>query len=108
MKCVSCDICVYHLWFVFFFLWGIPQLQSDWSLSCDHGLDYASKCEKTTTTTTRCWRAELGMRHADLQREATAVIAKPESALLYVTTAVWSLVWVCGCVLSGGMNDAMG
>ena len=21
---------------------GIPQLQSDWSLSCDHGLDYAS------------------------------------------------------------------
>ena len=23
-----------------FFLWGIPQLQSDWSLSCDHGLDY--------------------------------------------------------------------
>ena len=25
-----------------FFLWGIPQLQSDWSLSYDHGLDYAS------------------------------------------------------------------
>ena len=25
-----------------FFSWGIPQLQSDWSLSCDHGLDYAS------------------------------------------------------------------
>ena len=24
------------------FPWGIPQLQSDWSLSCDHGLDYAS------------------------------------------------------------------
>ena len=23
-----------------FFPWGIPQLQSDWSLSCDHGLDY--------------------------------------------------------------------
>ena len=45
MNCVSCDICVYHLWFVlcvFFFLWGIPPLQSDWSLSCDHGLDYAS------------------------------------------------------------------
>ena len=21
---------------------SIPQLQSDWSLSCDHGLDYAS------------------------------------------------------------------
>ena len=24
------------------FPWGIPQLQSDWSRSCDHGLDYAS------------------------------------------------------------------
>ena len=24
------------------FPWGIFQLQSDWSLSCDHGLDYAS------------------------------------------------------------------
>ena len=24
------------------FPWDIPQLQSDWSLSCDHGLDYAS------------------------------------------------------------------
>ena len=22
--------------------WGIPQPQSDWSLSCDHRLDYAS------------------------------------------------------------------
>ena len=25
-----------------FFPWGIPPLQSDWSLSCDHGLDRAS------------------------------------------------------------------
>ena len=25
-----------------FFPWDIPQLQSDLSLSCDHGLDYAS------------------------------------------------------------------
>ena len=41
MNRVSCDICMYHLWFVFF-PWGIPQLQCDWSLSCDHGLDYAS------------------------------------------------------------------
>ena len=24
-----------------FFPWGIPQLQSDWSLSSDDGLDYA-------------------------------------------------------------------
>ena len=32
-----------------FFPWGIPQIQSDWSLSCDHGLDYASLCEHTNT-----------------------------------------------------------
>ena len=37
------------------------------------------------------------MRHADLRREATAVIAKPASALLY-DTVVWYLVWVCGRV----------
>ena len=28
-----------------FFSCGIPPLQSDWSLFCDHGLDYASECE---------------------------------------------------------------
>ena len=45
---------------------------------------------------TRCWRAELGVRHADLRREATAVIVKAASTLLY-DTAVWCLVcvWVC-------------
>ena len=37
MDCASCDICVYHLG-LFVFFEGIPQLQSDWSLSCDHGL----------------------------------------------------------------------
>ena len=37
------------------------------------------------------------MRHADLRREATAVIAEAASALLY-DTAVWYLVWVCGRV----------
>ena len=37
MDCVSCDVCVYHLWFVCVFpSWGISQRQSDWSLSCDH------------------------------------------------------------------------
>ena len=48
------------------------------------------------------------MRHADLRREATAVIAKAASTLLY-DTAVWYLVWVwaCGCVFCGGMSDAM-
>ena len=30
---------------------------------------------------TRCWRAELEMRHADLLREATAVIATPAQRL---------------------------
>ena len=42
MNCVSCDICVYHLGLCVCFPWGIPQLQTDWSLSYDHGLDYAS------------------------------------------------------------------
>ena len=37
MDCVSYDLCVYHPWFVFFPR-SIPQLQSDWSLSCDTGL----------------------------------------------------------------------
>ena len=46
------------------------------------------------------------MRHADLRRESTAVIVKPASALLY-DTAVWCLVWACGCVLCGWMSDAM-
>ena len=47
MNCVSSyDICVYYFWFVFF-PWGIPPLHSDWSLSCDHGLDYATECENT-------------------------------------------------------------
>ena len=47
------------------------------------------------------------MRHADSRREATAVIAKPASALLY-DTAVWYLVWAGGCMFCGGMSDAMG
>ena len=45
MNCVSCDIYVYHLGLFVFFPWDIPQLQSDWSLSCDHGLDHSSQCE---------------------------------------------------------------
>ena len=56
---------------------------------------------------TRCWRTELGMRHADLLREATAGIAKPASApcmilqcgTWYGCVAVWPCgrvaVWVC-------------
>ena len=45
-------ICVYHLWFVFF-PWGIPRLQSDWSLPCDHGLDYASQYDNNNNLTNR-------------------------------------------------------
>ena len=48
MNCVSCDICVYHLWFVCAFS-PIPQLQSDWSLSREHGLDYASQCQNNSS-----------------------------------------------------------
>ena len=44
---------------------------------------------------TRCWRAELGMRHADLLREATAVIPKLALALCII---LLYLVWVCGRV----------
>ena len=52
------------------------------------------------------------MRHADLRRESTAVIAKPASALLngMIRIAVWYLVWVwaCWCLFGGGTSDAMG
>ena len=44
---VSCDICVFHYWFVLF-PGVIPQLQSDWSLS--HGLDLMRVNVRTTTT----------------------------------------------------------
>ena len=61
---------------------------------------------------TRCWRAELGMRHADLLREATAGIAKPASApctILQCGAWYWCVaVWPCGCVFGGGMSDAIG
>ena len=43
INCISYDRCVYrYSSCLCFFPWGIPPLQSDWSLSCDHGLDYAS------------------------------------------------------------------
>ena len=61
---------------------------------------------------TRCWRAELGMRHADMLREATAVIATPASApCMILQCGAWYgcvAVWPCGCVSGGGMNDAIG
>ena len=52
------------------------------------------------------------MHHADLRREATAVIAKPASAVLYDTRYCCVVpgtgVWACGCVFCGWMSDAMG
>ena len=63
--------------------------------------------KKTRVTLSRLiFSTGRSMRHADLRREATAVIVKPASALLY-DTAVWYLVWACGCVLCGWMSDAM-
>ena len=61
---------------------------------------------------TRCWRAELRMRHADLLREATAGKAKPASApCMILQCSTWYkcvAVWPCGCVFGGGMGDAIG
>ena len=61
---------------------------------------------------THCWRAELGMRHADLLREATAVIATPASApCMILQCGAWYgcvAAWPCGCVFGGGKNDAIG
>ena len=45
------------------FPWGIPRLQSDWSLSCDHGLDYART--KTTVTFSTMPREGTG-DHSDV------------------------------------------
>ena len=49
MNCVSYDTPGMRVpllvLFVLFFPWGIPPLQSDWSLSYDHGLHYASYCD---------------------------------------------------------------
>ena len=42
------------------------------------------------------------MRHADLLREATAVI------LQCGTWCRCVVAWPCGCVFGGGMNDAIG
>ena len=61
---------------------------------------------------TRCWRAELGMRHADLLREATAGIAKAASAPCKILKCgTWYgcvAVWPCWCLFGGGMGDAIG
>ena len=70
MNCVSCDICVYHLGLRVFFP-GV-FLSSRVTGACPVTTDLIMRVNvrtTTTTTTTRCWRAKLGMRHADLLRE---------------------------------------
>ena len=62
---------------------------------------------------TRSWRAEPGMHHADMLWEATAgMIAKPVSApYMILQCGTWYgcvAVWPCGCVVGGGMGDAIG
>ena len=62
---------------------------------------------------TRCWRAELGMRHADLLREATnsSHSQASVSAWMILLCGTWygyMAVWPCGCVFGGGMSDAIG
>ena len=52
------------------------------------------------------------MSHADLLREATAVMATPASApCMILQCGTWYgcvTVWPCGCVFGYGMNDAIG
>ena len=52
-NCVSCGIQYMRVppWVVGFFPWGIPQLQSDWRLSCDT-TDLIMRVNVRTTTTT--------------------------------------------------------
>ena len=51
-----------------------PKLQQPLLAAWDRDRALLPSCD------TRCWRVELGMRHADLLREATAGIAKAASA----------------------------
>ena len=61
---------------------------------------------------TRCWRPELGTRHADWLRKAPAGIATPASApCMILQCGTWYgcvAVWPCGCVFDGRMGDAIG
>ena len=53
---------------------------------------------------TRCWRAELGMRHADLLREATVIATPASTPCVILQCGTWYgcvAVWPCGCVVVG-------
>ena len=51
MNCVSCDICVYHLWFVGVFPWGV-FLSSRLTGACPVATDLIMRVNVRTTTTT--------------------------------------------------------
>ena len=62
---------------------------------------------------TRRWRAELGMRHADLLREAinSSDSQASVSTWMILLCGTWygcMAVWPCGCVFDSGMSDAIG
>ena len=61
-----------------FFTRGNPQLENDWSLSCDHGFDYAIKCENKNS---------MGY-HA-------GYLAKYYICLLFVRLATLSFQFLC-------------
>ena len=73
---------MYHLWFVCVFPRGIPQLQSDRSLPCDHGLDYASQCENNNNNNNFvCALASI------IARNARSIIFGP-----LLRQCLWSLI----------------
>ena len=82
-------------------------LQQPQPLSAAWDLD----CALLPSCDAHCWRAELGLRHADLLREATAEIGTPASApCMILQCGSWYgcvAVWLCGCAFGGGMSDAI-
>ena len=85
-----------------------PKLQQAQPLLAAWDRDHALLPSSDTCC---CWRAKLGMRHADLLREVTAGIAKPASApCMILQCGTWYgcvAVWRCGGVFGGGMSDAI-
>ena len=90
------------------FPWGIPPLQSAWSLSCDHGLNYASLCENNndnvvsvsfifpyppedkTTTTTKMVRFS---EDPDILRD---LVHLDEDPLACVRRSAWGMLYANG------------
>ena len=57
-------------WVVCVFPWVIPQLHNDWSLCCDHGLDYASKCVKNNNNNNNNNHTKFPSKWAKLYSES--------------------------------------